>query len=101
MVENSFTLIALHMIIFSVQTSNPSGTAIGAPPGLSSSWAFPTSNSTSSMSSGVGETFQEDEDPCAICHEELTEGCTITLECAHKFHDEVSKMSRVYFNFLI
>ena len=33
--------------------------------------------------------YQEDEDPCAICHEELTVGNTQTLECAHKFHDEV------------
>ena len=33
--------------------------------------------------------YQEDEDLCAMCHEELTLRTTPTLKCAHKFHDEV------------
>ena len=39
---------------------------------------------------GLGSDMcQEDEDMCAMCHEELTLGTTQTLKCAHKFHDEV------------
>ena len=62
---------------------------LAPPPGISASWAFPTSGSNNNSSVGGTEMFQEDEDPCAICHEELTLGTTQTLECDHKFHDEV------------
>ena len=56
------------------------------PPGLSASWAFPVGG----VNNNNSEMFQEDEDPCAICHEDLTIGSAITLECDHQFHDTVS-----------
>ena len=73
---------------FLLQAAHLSEKPVAPPPGLSTSWAFPVA-STNNSSSGSIEMFQEDEDPCAICHEDLTTGSTITLECAHKFHDEV------------
>ena len=40
--------------------------------------------------SGQGEVFQEEEDPCVICHEEMTPPSTAQLDCGHRFHDDVS-----------
>lgn len=37
---------------------------------------------------GAGDNFEE-EDPCAICHEELSSAPITTLDCRHQFHDEV------------
>ncbi|XP_060074001.1 E3 ubiquitin-protein ligase TTC3-like isoform X2 [Ylistrum balloti] len=54
---------------------------IAPPPGLATSWAF-------SASDGANEVFEEDEDPCVICHEEMTPTTTRTLDCSHRFHDE-------------
>ncbi|XP_025101928.1 E3 ubiquitin-protein ligase TTC3-like isoform X3 [Pomacea canaliculata] len=36
---------------------------------------------------GAGDNFEE-EDPCAICHEELSSAPITTLDCRHQFHDE-------------
>ncbi len=33
--------------------------------------------------------FDEDEDPCSICHEEMRPGSTKMLQCFHYFHDKV------------
>lgn len=32
---------------------------------------------------------QYEEDPCAICHEELSSAPVATLDCRHQFHDQV------------
>jgi E3 ubiquitin-protein ligase DZIP3 len=32
--------------------------------------------------------FEEEEDPCVICHDEMNPGDTITLECQHCFHNQ-------------
>jgi hypothetical protein len=50
------------------------------PPGLSALWGLSGTNS---------EVFEEEEDPCVICHEEMTPATTVMLECKHRFHDEV------------
>ncbi|XP_056012499.1 uncharacterized protein LOC125682526 isoform X2 [Ostrea edulis] len=49
------------------------------PPGLSALWGLSGANS---------EVFEEEEDPCVICHEEMTPTTTVMLECKHRFHDE-------------
>lgn len=54
---------------------------IAPPPGLASNWGFQASD-------GNNEVFEEDEDPCVICHEEMTPTTTRTLDCSHRFHDE-------------
>ncbi|OWF40060.1 E3 ubiquitin-protein ligase TTC3 [Mizuhopecten yessoensis] len=54
---------------------------IAPPPGLATNWAF-------SASDGTGEVFEEDEDPCVICYEEMTPMTTRTLDCSHRFHDK-------------
>ncbi|XP_033757927.1 E3 ubiquitin-protein ligase DZIP3-like [Pecten maximus] len=54
---------------------------IAPPPGLATNWAFQASD-------GTNEVFEEDEDPCVICHEEMTPTTTRTLDCSHRFHDE-------------
>ncbi len=33
--------------------------------------------------------FEEVDDPCAICHDELLPMNCIRLECGHRFHDRV------------
>lgn len=34
---------------------------------------------------------EEEEDPCVICHEDMNVLCdTVTLECGHKYHSDVS-----------
>ena len=41
--------------------------------------------------------FEEEEDPCVICHEEMNKNI-VTLRCGHKFHPYVSSSSTsVYF----
>ena len=37
------------------------------------------------------EIYDEEEDPCTICHEEMKPGTTKMLECKHYFHDRVSE----------
>lgn len=37
-----------------------------------------------------GEVFQEEIDPCIICHEELSTEAASMLDCGHSFHTEVS-----------
>ncbi|XP_061169827.1 E3 ubiquitin-protein ligase TTC3-like [Saccostrea echinata] len=57
-----------------------------APPGLPASWGLPV---TDLSSLGItSEVFEEEEDPCVICHEEMTIDTTVMLECKHRFHDE-------------
>lgn len=57
------------------------------PPGLPLSWGV---SGTDLVSLGItSEVFEEEEDPCVICHEEMTPPTTVMLECKHRFHDEV------------
>lgn len=56
------------------------------PPGLPLSWGV---SGTDLVSLGItSEVFEEEEDPCVICHEEMTPPTTVMLECKHRFHDE-------------
>ena len=34
--------------------------------------------------------LDDEEDPCVICHEEMTPETTKILDCGHRFHAEVS-----------
>ena len=57
------------------------------PPGLLGTWGH---SGTDLVGLGVSsEVFEEEEDPCVICHEEMTPPTTVMLECKHGFHDEV------------
>lgn len=57
------------------------------PPGLLGTWGH---SGTDLVGLGVSsEVFEEEEDPCVICHEEMTPPTTVMLECKHRFHDEV------------
>ena len=58
------------------------------PPGLSAAW------SVEGLEVGMGGgRFQEEEDPCAICTDELSSAPVQTLDCGHRFHDQVSLSS--------
>ncbi|XP_076111314.1 uncharacterized protein LOC143079699 isoform X1 [Mytilus galloprovincialis] len=59
---------------------------VAPPPGLNTSWGFTESSNTSSYKGE--EVFEEEQDPCVICHEEMTPDTTVRLECHHRFHDE-------------
>ena len=93
----------IHVVLFILQEATPP-----PPPGISSIWAFPTNsgaangshgppdtlrltNGTSGYAGGVAgpEIFTEEEDPCAICHEEMEHELN-TLQCGHTFHDLVN-----------
>ena len=84
----------------SVATTNPTfpgpvpSKLMTPPPGLSSSWGF---LETPSISSKEEEVFEEEQDPCVICHEEMTLDTTVKLECHHRFHDEVRKISPFFY----
>ncbi|XP_070202004.1 E3 ubiquitin-protein ligase TTC3-like isoform X3 [Littorina saxatilis] len=55
---------------------------VAPPPGLSAAW------SVEGIEPFAGDRFVEEEDPCAICHEELTAAPILTLECMHRYHDQ-------------
>ena len=44
------------------------------------------------------EIYDEEEDPCTICHEEMKPGTTKMLECKHYFHDRVSETLYTFLN---
>ncbi|KAK3107126.1 hypothetical protein FSP39_007850 [Pinctada imbricata] len=48
----------------------------------------PPTWATGQQTIGYTEVFEEEEDPCVICHEEMTPPTTVKLECNHRFHDE-------------
>ena len=45
------------------------------------------------MSNSPSELYNEEEDPCSICHEEMALGTTKMLECRHYFHDKVCALA--------
>ncbi|KAK3585081.1 hypothetical protein CHS0354_004270 [Potamilus streckersoni] len=81
---------SISAVPYTSQSGNVSGQQpvphrpLAPPPGLPASWAFQSGDKFTSL--GEREYFEE-EDPCVICHEELTSQAAITLECGHKFHD--------------
>ncbi|KAI0208487.1 hypothetical protein LSAT2_006833 [Lamellibrachia satsuma] len=46
----------------------------------------PASRSDTSSPSSVGCIYEEEEDPCIICHDELETGPVFKLGCSHRFH---------------
>ena len=90
-------MLCIHTFLLRLQPTpmtgpQPSVPVITGPPGLSSGWAFPGAGLTGVTERGPprGEdVFQDEEDPCVICHEEMTSYPAVNLQCGHKFHDEV------------
>ncbi|KAL3886869.1 hypothetical protein ACJMK2_026830 [Sinanodonta woodiana] len=89
---------SLSAITYSSQGENTRSTRVSSqqpvplrplapPPGLPASWAFQSGDKPTNL--GEREYFEE-EDPCVICHEEMTLQEPITLECGHKFHDQIT-----------
>ncbi|XP_046553087.1 LOW QUALITY PROTEIN: uncharacterized protein LOC124262626 [Haliotis rubra] len=64
-------------------------TPTAPPPGLNTSWGPQLSPSVSGGSRNRQlELFLDEENPCAICHDELEAQETQDLECGHTFHVE-------------
>jgi hypothetical protein len=48
-----------------------------------------SSSRSGGSSIGDAETFEEEENPCIICHEELDSSENSTLDCGHVYHTQV------------
>jgi len=46
-------------------------------------------NSGPGSSAGDDEMFEEEEDPCIVCHEELAADNVTKLDCGHSYHTKV------------
>ncbi|KAK7471488.1 hypothetical protein BaRGS_00035882 [Batillaria attramentaria] len=58
------------------------------PPGLNPSWSVEGLEPMGSAHEFGGVDRFEEEDPCAICHDELSSAPVTTLDCTHRFHDQ-------------
>ncbi|XP_064650634.1 uncharacterized protein LOC135502068 isoform X3 [Lineus longissimus] len=95
--SGSLTGMTLDDIIFEVANmileNNPGAVSSVKGQGGASGLATFNDSGSSSPSSGLSGnqtpiSIFEDEDPCVICHEEMTPGTFVSLDCHHVFHDE-------------
>ena len=62
------------------------------------------SNSKFAAAASVGageEIFEEEEDPCMICFDELVPTSTSRLACGHRYHSDVSKNCLIGFDIIL
>ena len=94
--------ISFYIIKQGPRSKNPSGSA--SKDNFQKSQAKWSSGGSAVRSAPVGgagaaspaaEIFEEEEDPCIICHEELMPHDTCKLECQHRFHNQVRLTSKI------
>ena len=56
-------------------------------------FTLPPSSRSDTSSPGF---FEEEEDPCIICHDELDTGLIFKLGCSHRFHKTVSTVITMF-----